>query len=225
MIGIHVLDGALLSLQQRVRIGNVGQKLRGREVAAGDLDLDGGEAVLALWPDVGRHEPVELAGDGEILVRGAIVMRAYRLDPIRSADAIDGDGWFHTGDVGAVDAAGRVAVVDRLKDLVITGGVNVSPAEVEAVLGHHPDVNDVCVVGVPDDEWGEVVVAFVVPRAGARPPSIEELRAFGRAQLSGPKLPRAAHVVDAIPRTMSGKALRRRLRETITTEGVLRKTP
>ena len=168
---------------------------------------------------------VRLAGDGEILVRGAMVMRAYRLDPIRSADAIDGHGWFHTGDVGAVDAAGRVAVVDRLKDLVITGGVNVSPAEVEAVLGHHPDVNDVCVVGVPDDEWGEVVVAFVVPRAGARPPSIEALRAFGRAQLSGPKLPRAAHVVDAIPRTMSGKALRRRLRETITAENVLRKTP
>jgi O-succinylbenzoic acid--CoA ligase len=168
---------------------------------------------------------VRLAGDAEILVRGAMVMRGYRLDPIRSADAIDADGWFHTGDIGAVDAAGRVAVVDRLKDLVITGGVNVSPAEVEVVLGHHPDVDDVCVVGVPDDEWGEVVVAFVVPRAGARTPSIEELRAFGRAQLSGPKLPRAAHAVDAIPRTMSGKALRRVLRETITTEDVLRKTP
>jgi O-succinylbenzoic acid--CoA ligase len=163
---------------------------------------------------------VRLADDGEILVRGAMVMRAYRLDPIRSADAIDADGWFHTGDIGAVDAAGRVEVVDRLKDLVITGGVNVSPVEVEGVLAHHPDVDDVCVVGVPDDEWGEVVVAFVVPRAGARPPSIEELRAFGRERLSGPKLPRAARTVDAIPRTASGKALRRLLRQTISSGDV-----
>ncbi|HEY5075999.1 MAG TPA: fatty acid--CoA ligase family protein, partial [Acidimicrobiia bacterium] len=133
----------------------------------------------------------------EILVRGEMVMRAYRLDPVRSAGAIDADGWLRTGDIGAVDAAGRVHVTDRLKDLVITGGVNVSPTEVEAVLANHPDVYDVCVVGVPDDEWGELVVAFVVPRAGARPPSIEALRVFGREMLSGPKLPRAARAVDA----------------------------
>jgi O-succinylbenzoic acid--CoA ligase len=164
---------------------------------------------------------VRLADDGEILVRGAMVMRAYRLDPIRSADAFDAGGWFHTGDIGAVDAAGRVEVVDRLKDLVITGGVNVGPTEVERVLAHHPDVDDVCVVGVPDEEWGELVVAFVVPRAGARTPSIEELRAFGRERLSGPKLPRAARTVDAIPRTASGKAMRRLLRETMATEDVV----
>jgi o-succinylbenzoate---CoA ligase len=156
----------------------------------------------------------------EILVRGEMVMRAYRLDPVRSAGAIDADGWLRTGDIGAVDAAGRVHVTDRLKDLVITGGVNVSPTEVEAVLAHHPDVHDVCVVGVPDDEWGELVVAFVVPRAGARPPSIEALRAFGRERLSGPKLPRAARAVDAIPRTASGKPLRRLLRDSTVTEDV-----
>jgi o-succinylbenzoate---CoA ligase len=156
---------------------------------------------------------VELADSGEILVRGPMVMRAYRLDPIRSADVIDADGWFHTGDVGAVDA-GRYRVIDRLKDLVITGGVNISPTEVEGVLAHHPEVDDVCVVGVPDDEWGELVVAFVVPRPGSRAPSIEELRAFGRDRLSAPKLPRAMLAVDAIPRTASGKPLRRLLRET-----------
>ena len=147
-------------------------------------------------------------------------MRAYRLDPIRSADVIDADGWLRTGDIGVVDAGGRVHVTDRLKDLVITGGVNVSPTEVEAALAHHPDVHDVCVVGVPDDEWGELVVAFVVPRVGARPPSIEALRAFGREMLSGPKLPRAARAVDVIPRTASGKPLRRLLRDSLVTEDV-----
>src|SRR5262245_20428951 len=117
--------------------------------------------------------------DDEILVRGPMVMRAYRLDPERTADAFEPDGWFHTGDVGALDA-GRVRVIDRLKDVVITGGVNVSPAEVEAVLARHPDVADACVVGVPDDEWGEIVMAVVVPRDGSPAPTLEELRAFGR---------------------------------------------
>jgi O-succinylbenzoic acid--CoA ligase len=152
--------------------------------------------------------------DAEILVHGAMVMHGYRLDPALTAAAIDRDGWFHTGDIGTIDSDGRVRVVDRLKDLVITGGVNVSPTEVEAVLLHHPDVDDVCVVGVPDDEWGELVVAFVVARDGGVAPSVDELRAFGREHLSSPKLPRAARVVDAIPRTASGKPLRRVLRET-----------
>jgi O-succinylbenzoic acid--CoA ligase len=150
--------------------------------------------------------------DDEIIVRGPMVMRAYRLDPVRTAGALDPDGWFHTGDVGAMES-GRVRVIDRLNDLVITGGVNVSPTEVEAVLVRHPDIADACVVGVPDDEWGEIVVAFVVPRDGVSPPSLEELRAFGRSELSGPKLPRAARAVDAIPRTASGKPLRRVLRD------------
>ncbi|HEV7523866.1 MAG TPA: fatty acid--CoA ligase family protein [Acidimicrobiia bacterium] len=156
--------------------------------------------------------------DAEILVRGAMVMRGYRLDPTRSAAALDADGWFHTGDVGTIDDDGRVAVVDRLKDLVITGGVNVSPTEVEGVLAHHPDVDDVCVVGVPDDEWGELVVAYVVPRPGAPAPTLDELRTFGRDRLSGPKLPRATRAVDAIPRTASGKPLRRVLREPLAGE-------
>ena len=158
---------------------------------------------------------VRLDGDvatGEILVRGPMVMRGYRLDPERTAAALEADGWFHTGDVGTIEA-GTVVVIDRLKDVVITGGVNVSPTEVEAVLARHPDIADACVVGVPDEEWGEIVTAFVVPRDGANAPSLEELRAFGREALSGPKLPRAARVVDTIPRTASGKPLRRLLRD------------
>jgi len=160
---------------------------------------------------------VRLGAGDEILVRGAMVMRGYRLDPARTDAVLDADGWLHTGDVGRIAAAepgpGRVEVIDRLKDLVITGGVNVSPTEVEGVLAHHPDIDDVCVIGVPDDEWGELVVAFVVPRSGARVPSIDELRAFAREQLSAPKLPRALQVVDTIPRTASGKSLRRLLRD------------
>jgi O-succinylbenzoic acid--CoA ligase len=155
---------------------------------------------------------VRFGRDDEILVRGPMVMRAYRLDPARTAAALEPDGWLHTGDVGVIED-GRVRVIDRLKDVVITGGVNVSPTEVEAVLAHHPDIADACVIGVPDDEWGEIVVAVVVPRAGASAPSLEELRAFGREALSGPKLPRATRTVDAIPRTASGKPLRRVLRD------------
>ena len=192
--------------------------LRARAEAAGVVVVDayglsetwGGFALDGV-PIAGADVRIDDAG--EILVRGAMVMRGYRLDPARTAEVLDSEGWFHTGDVGTIDGNGRVAVVDRLKDLVITGGVNVSPTEVEAVLAHHPDVDDVCVVGVPDDEWGEVVVAYVVPREGASAPSVDELRAFGRATLSAPKLPRAARTVDTIPRTASGKALRRLLRD------------
>jgi O-succinylbenzoic acid--CoA ligase len=193
--------------------------LRARAEAAGVAVIDayglsetwGGFALDGLPIDGAE---VRLTEEDEIVVRGPMLMRGYRLEPTRTQAAIDSDGWFHTGDVGTIDASGRVQVVDRMKDLVITGGVNVSPTEVEGVLAHHPDLDDVCVVGEPDDEWGELVVAYVVPRAGSRAPSVEELRAFGREQLSGPKLPRAARVVTTIPRTASGKALRRLLRET-----------
>ena len=134
--------------------------------------------------------------------------------PEKTKAEFRGDGFFITGDIGKIDARGYVHIAGRAKDLVITGGVNVSPTEVEGVLATHPDVHDVCVVGEPDDEWGELVVAYVVARVGARPPSIDELRAFGRDRLSGPKLPRAMRAVDTIPRTASGKPLRRLLRAT-----------
>jgi o-succinylbenzoate---CoA ligase len=172
----------------------------------GGFALDG-TPIAGAEVRIGQHRD-------EILVRGAMVTRGYRFDPERSAAVLDAGGWFHTGDAGRIDEQGRVHVVDRLKDLVITGGVNVSPTEVEAVLARHPDVDDVCVVGIPDDEWGELVVAVVVPRAGASAPGVEELRAFARDRLSGPKLPRAVRTVDAIPRTGSGKPMRRRLRDT-----------
>jgi O-succinylbenzoic acid--CoA ligase len=153
------------------------------------------------------------AETAEILVRGAPVMRGYRLDPDRTAEVLDADGWLHTGDIGAFDGDSRLRVVDRAKDLVISGGVNVSPTEVENVLVTHPAIEDVCVIGVLDDEWGERVVAFVVVKPDATTPALEALRAFGAEHLTAPKLPRELRVVDEIPRSTGGKALRRLLRD------------
>ncbi len=157
---------------------------------------------------------VELAlGEaGEILLRAPMVMRGYRLDPERTAAALSPDGWFRTGDMGVFEADGRLRVVDRMGDLIITGGVNVSPTEVEAVLAQHPGVADVCVTGAPDPEWGERVVAHVVPAVRAAPPALAELRAFASRRLSGPKLPREVVVIRSVPRTPGGKPLRKLLR-------------
>jgi O-succinylbenzoic acid--CoA ligase len=153
-----------------------------------------------------------VAADGELYVHGDVVMRGYRLDPPGTDAVLDAGGWLATGDVAEI-VDERVRVFDRKKDLVITGGVNVSPTEVENVLAWHRDVADICVVGTPDDEWGERVVAYVVPNDPDAAPTLDELRAFGREQLAAPKLPRELRVVDSIPRSGSGKPLRRILRD------------
>ena len=151
-------------------------------------------------------------GEGdEILVRAPMVMRGYRLAPAETAGAFAAGGWLRTGDAGTIDAGGRLRVVDRLRDLIITGGVNVSPSEVEGVLAGHPGVADVCVAGAADAEWGERVVAHVVPADPAQPPALEELRAFAGEQLSAAKLPRQVVIAVEIPRTAGGKPLRRLL--------------
>jgi o-succinylbenzoate---CoA ligase len=164
-----------------------------------DLRLDG-----APGPD----------GTGEILVRGPMLMRGYRLWPEGTAAAVDPDGWYRTGDLGRFDpaAGGRLRVVDRIGDVVNTGGVKVSPTEVERVLAAHPAVVDVCVAGRPDPEWGQRVVAFVVPALPADPPTLDGLRAFARRHLPAAKLPREVVILPAIPRTPGGKPLRRVLR-------------
>ena len=156
---------------------------------------------------------VELSiGDrSEILVHAPMVMKGYRLALQETEAAFTADGRLRTGDAGEIDAGGRLRVVDRLRDLIITGGVNVGPSEVEAVLALHPAVADVCVVGAPDPEWGERVVAHVVPRDQAAPPRLAELRAFAAERLSAAKLPREVVVTDSIPRSAGGKPLRRLL--------------
>jgi o-succinylbenzoate---CoA ligase len=156
---------------------------------------------------------VRLDEQREILVRGPVLMRGYHRDKVATARAFTRDGWLRTGDVGAIDTHGRLHVVDRLRDLVITGGVNVSPTAVERVLLEHPAVVDVCVTGADDPEWGERVVAYVVPVDARTPPSLESLRAFGRHRLVAAELPREVRLVPAIPRTTGGKPRRAELRD------------
>jgi O-succinylbenzoic acid--CoA ligase len=216
----RLLDaGAPLHEYRRVVLGGAPTPpaLRARAEEAGVTVVDaygltetwGGFALDGI-PIEGAEARVD--EDDEVLVRGEMVMRAYRFAPGATRDAIDADGWFHTGDIGTIDAAGRVAVVDRKKDLVITGGVNVSPTRVEAVLAQHPAVADVCIVGAPDDEWGERVVAVCVCVAANGTVTLADLRAFARDHLPAAQLPRELRVVDAIPRSPGGKPLRRLLR-------------
>ena len=154
---------------------------------------------------------VAIADDDEVLVRGPSVFDGYwAKDASESFEpAADGGApWFHTGDLG-VDDEGYLVVKGRLKELVISGGHNVSPVEVEEVLLAHPRVAEVAVGGSPSDEWGEVVTAWVVPDGA--PPTLEELTAFAAASLASYKLPRELHVVGELPRNSLGKVVRSRL--------------
>lgn len=152
---------------------------------------------------------LQVDGDGEILLKTPTIMARYRLDPELTTTAVGSDGWFHTRDLGEIGKDGRLRVLDRLDDLVNSGGVKVSPAEVERVLAGHPGVADAGVAGRPDAEWGERVVAFVVPTDPEAPPSLEDLRAYVTDRLGGPKSPRELVVVESIPRSPGGKITRR----------------
>ncbi len=199
-----IVGGAVLPPALRARAEQAGAHIAD---AYGLSETWGGCAINGV---ANAGVELRLGASGEILVRGAPVMRRYRFAPEATAEVLDAEGWFHTGDVGRSDG-GRLEVVDRLKDLIISGGVNVSPTEVEDVLLEHEGVADVCVVGATDTEWGERVVAVIVPLDRRRPPTLAGLRAFARDRLAPAKLPRELRVVGAIPRSASGKALRREL--------------
>jgi o-succinylbenzoate---CoA ligase len=143
---------------------------------------------------------LRIAPDGEILVRGAMV----------APGEADAEGWLHTGDQGSIDEDGELHVLGRLKELIVTGGENVAPLEVEQALLAHPAVADAGVAGLPDDEWGEAVTAFVVLSQPAEP---NELRDWARERLEPFKVPKAIHVVERLPRNAGGKLLRDRLAE------------
>ena len=149
---------------------------------------------------------------GEILCRGYNVMKGYYKMPEETARTISPDGWLHSGDLGIMDEAGYVRVTGRIKDMIIRGGENVYPREVEEFLMGMPDVMDVQVVGVPSRKYGEEVAAFIIPRKGAAI-APEDVRAFCRGQIAWYKIPRHITVVDAFPLTASGKIQKFRLRE------------
>ncbi|MDN5794774.1 MAG: long-chain fatty acid--CoA ligase [Intrasporangium sp.] len=155
---------------------------------------------------------VPVGAVGELCIQGPNVFVGYWDRPGETAQALRG-GWFHTGDMARVDDDGFYTLVDRKKDMVITGGENVYPIEVEKVLYEHPDVTEVAVIGVPDEQWGEHVTAVVVVRSESTL-TPEGLREWTRERVAHFKAPREVHFIDELPRTATGKILKRRLRET-----------
>jgi long-chain acyl-CoA synthetase len=149
---------------------------------------------------------------GELWTRSPQNMLGYWNNPDATAATVTSDGWLKTGDAGYRDRDAYIYLHDRVKDMIVSGGENVSPADVENVLMTHPAVADVAVIGVPDEKWGEAVKAIVVPAAGC-PPSEAELIAYARQRLAGFKLPKSVDFADVLPRTPSGKLLKRTLRE------------
>jgi long-chain acyl-CoA synthetase len=163
---------------------------------------------LRILDDDGAEVP---NGDaGEIVVRGPQVAKGYHNRPKENAEAFR-DGWFHTGDVGRVDAEGFLYMLDRKKEMVVTGGENVYTSEVEAALYQHPAVNEAAVIGVPDEQFGEALFAVIVPAPGTSP-NTEELVAHCRGRIGGYKIPRRMAFVDALPKSAMGKVLKHELR-------------
>jgi long-chain acyl-CoA synthetase len=158
------------------------------------------------------------AGDvGEVVVRGDVVMAGYWKQPDATAEALRG-GWLHTGDVGSFDADGYLTLRDRSKDLIISGGMNIYPREVEEALLRNPGVRAAAVVGRPDAEWGEAVVAFVVAAEGEAPPPVEALDQTCLDHLARYKRPKDYRFVDALPTNNYGKVLKRELRDRLRAE-------
>ncbi|MGW2544124.1 AMP-binding protein [Kitasatospora sp. NPDC001574] len=183
-------------LERRVStVGRVGPHLEVKVV-----DPDTGTTVLRGTP-------------GELCTRGYSVMLGYWEEPDRTAEAIDADGWMHTGDLAAMDEEGYLTVTGRLKDMVIRGGENIYPREVEEFLHTHPDILDVQVIGVPDARYGEELMAWVRPRPGAPELTAEALREYCADRIAHYKVPRYVHLVDEFPMTVTGKVRKVEMRE------------
>jgi fatty-acyl-CoA synthase len=167
--------------------------------------------VKIVEPDTGlvvrRGEP------GELCTRGYSVMLGYWEEPGRTAETIDVASWMHTGDLATMDAEGYVNIVGRIKDMVIRGGENIYPREVEEYLYTHPDIADVQVIGVPDSKYGEELMAWIVMRPGAEPLTADRVRQFCTGRLAHYKIPRYVHLVDQFPMTVTGKIRKVEMRE------------
>jgi acyl-CoA synthetase (AMP-forming)/AMP-acid ligase II len=178
----------------RTKLGSVGRPCQ-------YLELD-------IWDERGVSLP---AGQrGEVVLRGPKVFKGYWRDPEATRAAFEG-GWFHTGDIGLVDDDGYLYIVDRLKDMIVSGGENIASSEIERVLYEHESVVEAAVVGRPDERWGEVPVAYVVLHA-ASPTTPEELVEHCRRHLARFKIPKDVVLIEALPRNPSGKVLKRELR-------------
>jgi fatty-acyl-CoA synthase len=184
------------------RVGSVGRVHPHVEVKI--IDADDGRTV-------------QRGASGELCTRGYSVMAGYWNEAERTAEAIDGDGWMHTGDVATMDADGYVNIVGRLKDMVIRGGENVYPREVEEFLYGHPDIADVQVIGVPDQRYGEELMAWVIPRDGASLDA-DDVRRFCQGRIAHYKVPRYVKLVDGFPMTVTGKVQKFKMREQATRE-------
>ncbi len=203
-LGVRILEGYGLSetspvatfnhIERPSKPGTVGQPLLGVEVAC--------------VSDTGA--PVPAGERGEVVIRGPNIMKGYFRQPEATAEALRG-GWFHSGDIGVIDADGYLAIVDRKKDMILRGGFNVYPREVEDVLLTHPAVAQCAVVGVADERLGEDVKAFVVRRPG-QPATEDEIVAWCREQIAVYKAPRCVQFTDALPMSATGKILKRVLR-------------
>ncbi len=183
------------------RLGSVGRECHGVELAVVDAD----------------DRPVPAGEPGEIVVRGDLVMQGYWNAPEANAETLR-NGWLHTGDIGYLDADGYLFITDRVKDMIIRGGTNIYPREIEEVLHRHPAVDKAAVFGVADPEWGERVVAAIVLRGGAQAGD-DELAAWCRDSISAFKTPSAFHVVPELPTSGYGKILKREVRAQLYPDG------
>jgi fatty-acyl-CoA synthase len=163
---------------------------------------------LQIWSD--DQQALACRETGEIMVRSRMTASYWR-NPEANA-ALYADEWLHTGDLGWLDEQGYLYFVDRKKDLIKTGGENVYPQEVEAVLNQHPNIAEVTVIGLPDPTWGQAVTAVIVPRAGCTV-SLEDVKQVCQGNIAGYKIPKAVKLVDRIPRNETGKVLKRELRD------------
>jgi fatty-acyl-CoA synthase len=166
--------------------------------------------VKVVDPDTDRLVPI--GEPGEFCTRGYSVMRGYWNEPEKTAEVLR-DGWMYTGDLATMDDEGYLNIVGRIKDMVIRGGENVYPREIEEFLYTHPDVVDAQVIGVPDERYGEELMAWVRLRDGAEPLTSAALREFCAGRLAHYKVPRYVHVVDDFPMTVTGKIRKAQMRE------------
>jgi acyl-CoA synthetase (AMP-forming)/AMP-acid ligase II len=203
MYGMTETTGAITILDPEDHVPEGSKRMRSAGKAMAGVEM----AILDA--DGNKLPPGET---GEIASRSASNMVGYWKMPEATRATISDDNWLRTGDAGYIDQDGYIYVQDRIKDMIISGGENIYPAEVENAVFGHPGVADVAVIGVPDDKWGETVKAIVVRRPDAQV-TPDEIIAWARQQIASYKAPRSVEFIDALPRNPSGKILRRELRE------------